>query len=241
MTATPSRSAARWRWLALILVAAVAVAVAIHFQIPARLHGGLKSALVWIQELGAWGPIIFIGIYVLACVLFVPASLLTLGAGILFGVVLGSLYTICAATLGATVTFLIGRHLARDWVARKIAGHATFAAIDKAVADEGWKIVGLCRITPIFPFALLNYGFGVTRVSLRDYFFASAVGMIPGTVMYVYFGSLIGDLAKLDQGVKSPPVIKWIIGALIVVTTIYLVRVARKALAQKISANAPPP
>lgn len=234
-----ARLAARWKWAVALACIGAFIAIAIYFKLPHLLRELLRSVLAWIQGLGPWGPVIFIAIYVVACVLLVPASVFTLGAGILFGVVRGSLYTSIAATLGATASFVIGRYLARDWVAHKIEGHPTFAAIDKAVAAEGWKIVGLTRLAPIFPFAFLNYGFSVTRVSLRDFFFASAIAMIPGTVMYVYFGSLIGDLARLDKGVQSPPVVKWIIGILIVVTTTYLIRFARKALAQKISDQRP--
>jgi len=112
-------------------------------------------------------------------------SALTLGAGILFGVLRGSIIVSIAATLGATAAFLIARYVAREWVARKIAAHPKFAAVDQAVASEGWKMVGLIRLSPIFPFSLMNYAFGLTRVSLRDYFFASWIGMLPGTVMYV--------------------------------------------------------
>src|SRR5690606_28498352 len=112
-------------------------------------------------------------------VLLIPGSALTLGAGALFGVFWGTVYASTGATLGATCAFLIGRYLARDWVAARIARRPAFVAIDRAVAEEGWKIVGLTRLSPIFPFVLLNYAFGLTRVSLRDYVFASWLGMLP--------------------------------------------------------------
>ena len=148
----------------------------------------LKAALDWIGKLGPWGPVIFIGIYVVATVLFVPGSVLTLGAGAVFGVVLGSICVSISATLGATAAFLVGRYLARDAIARKIERNEKFAAIDRAVADEGWKIVLLTRLSPVFPFTLLNYAFGLTRVKLSHYVLASWIGMMPGTVMYVYLG-----------------------------------------------------
>jgi len=128
----------------------------------------LKSALNWVDSLGFWGPVIFGFIYIFSCVFLLPGSVLTLGAGTLFGVVKGSIYVSIASTLGATVAFLVGRYLARNWVAKKIEGNEKFKSIDEAVAGEGWKIVGLTRLSPIFPFNLLNYAYGLTKVSLRD-------------------------------------------------------------------------
>jgi uncharacterized membrane protein YdjX (TVP38/TMEM64 family) len=172
-----------------ILLAFVAVAVvAALFAFDAR--AVLRDTLAGLESLGPWGPVIFVVLYIAAAVLFVPGSALTLGAGALFGVGLGSVCASVGATLGATAAFMVGRYLAREWVAKKIEGNPAFAALDRAVAAEGWKIVGLTRLSPAFPFTLLNYAFGLTRVSLRDYVLASWIGMMPGTVMYVYLGSL---------------------------------------------------
>ena len=170
-----------------ILAIAALIAAAKYFSVQEL----FRSILVGIERLGAWGPIAFVFLYILATVLFLPGSIVTLGAGVLFGVVAGSVYVSIASTVGATAAFLIGRYLARDWVVRKIKGNQTFQAIDDAVAEGGWRIVGLTRLSPIFPFNMLNYAFGLTQVSLRDYFFASWIGMMPGTVMYVYLGSLL--------------------------------------------------
>src|SRR5439155_17731667 len=129
----------------------------------------------------------------------------------------------------------------RNWVARKIEDNPRFKAIDAAVAREGWKIVGLARLSPIFPFTLLNYGFGLTRVSLRDYFFASWIGMLPGTVVYVYTGSLIGDLGKLGNSQRTKSLTEWMfygVGLLVTAAvTIYVARLAKKALAERIDAS----
>ncbi|MGB3514523.1 MAG: TVP38/TMEM64 family protein [Microcoleaceae cyanobacterium] len=199
----------------------------------------LKNALDWIDTLGPWGPIAFITIYILATVLFLPGSLLTLGAGLLFGPISGSIYVSIASTIGATCAFLVGRYLARNWVAKQIEGNEQFKAIDEAVANEGWKIVGLTRLSPIFPFNLLNYAFGLTQVSLRDYFFASWIGMMPGTIMYVYLGSLAGSLATLGTEGRSRTTAEWVLyGVGLVATvavTIYVTKIARKALQKKIS------
>lgn len=197
----------------------------------------LIKALEWVMGLGIWGPVIFILIYIIATVLFIPGSILTLGAGVVFGVVKGSVIVSISATLGATAAFLVGRYLARDWVARKIAGNRKFSLMDEAVAREGWKIVGLTRLSPVFPFVFLNYAYGLTKVSLRDFFFASWVGMIPGTVMYVYIGSLAGDLATLGAGGRTRTSGEWVLYGLgliaTVAVTVILTRIARAALGKK--------
>ncbi len=198
----------------------------------------LRAALSWVAGLGAWGMAAFVLLYVLATVLFLPGSILTLGAGALFGVVKGSIIVSLAATLGATAAFLVGRYLARGWVAKRIAGNSKFQAVDQAVAREGWKIVGLTRLSPVFPFNLLNYAFGLTSVSLRDYFLATWIGMIPGGVLYVYLGSLAGDLALLGVEERARSSFEWglyLFGLVATVAvTIYVTRLARAALAKKV-------
>ena len=198
----------------------------------------LTRALGWVAGQGAAGVVAYILLYVLATVLFLPGSILTLGAGAVYGVLYGVPIVSAAATLGATAAFLVGRYITRGWVSRKVAGNAKFAAIDEAVAREGWKIVGLTRLSPVFPFNLLNYAFGLTRVSLRDYVLASWIGMLPGTVMYVYLGSLAGSLATLgtQQGGRTPA--QWALYAVglaaTVAVTIFVTRIARAALAKRV-------
>ncbi|MDP3073207.1 MAG: TVP38/TMEM64 family protein [Opitutaceae bacterium] len=217
-----------------LLVLAVAALATVLFVFDARAL--LRSALDFIQGLGVWGPVIFVALYIVATVLFVPGSALTLGAGALFGVTLGSVLVSIGATLGATAAFLVGRYLARDWVGAKIEGNASFAAIDRAVAAEGWKIVGLTRLSPVFPFSLLNYAFGLTRVSLRDYVLASWIGMMPGTVMYVYLGSLA---RVAGERTRTPG--EWAlygVGLLAtIVVTVFVTRLARAALAKRAPTN----
>jgi uncharacterized membrane protein YdjX (TVP38/TMEM64 family) len=198
----------------------------------------LKDALQWIDGLGAVGALAFISLYIIATVAFLPGSILTLGAGVVFGVVMGSLYVFIGATIGATAAFLVGRYLARGWVAKKIAGNQKFRAIDEAVGREGLKIVLLTRLSPIFPFNLLNYAYGVTGVSLKDYVLAS-IGMIPGTIMYVYIGSLAGNIATIGtESQPGNPGVQWairIIGFIATVAvTIYVTKVARKALENEV-------
>lgn len=217
-----------WRKAGLAAAVIAAVAALFFFDGPAR----LREALAGIEGLGAWGPVLFVLIYIVATVLFVPGSALTLGAGALFGVGLGSALVSVGATLGATAAFLVGRYFARDWVAKKIEGNAKFKAIDRAVADEGWKIVGLTRLSPAFPFALLNYAFGLTQVKLRDYVLASWIGMMPGTVMYVYLGSL----AHVAGDHRRTPGEWTLLGIGLVATiavTVFVTRLARVALAKR--------
>jgi len=207
-------------------------------QVSFNLQDVLRNALQSIDNLGSVGAFAFIGLYIIATVAFLPGSILTLGAGVVFGVVWGSLYVFIGATLGATAAFLVGRYLARNWVAGKIEGNNKFAAIDQAVGKEGLKIVLLTRLSPVFPFNLLNYAFGITKVSLKDYFIGS-VGMIPGTIMYVYIGSLAGSLARIGtENQPINPTVQWtirIIGFIATVAvTIYVTRIAKKALEQEV-------
>lgn len=224
-----------------LMVSAIAILTIFAKQID--LQGLLQFALTWIDSLGTWGAIAFIGIYILSAILFVPGSLITLGGGAIFGVVLGSMYVFVGAAIGATLSFLIGRYLVRGWVSRQIEGHPKFSAIDQAIASEGFKIVALTRLSPVFPFNLLNYALGITQVSLKDYILGF-VGMIPGTVMYVYLGSLAGDLALLgtEPGTSSETqTVQWIIRIVglvaTVAVTVYVTHIAKKALDQSVSSG----
>ena len=194
----------------------------------------LRELLQWISGLGSTAPLVFIPLYVVACVLFIPGSILTLGAGFLFGVVRGSIYASVAATLGATSAFLIGRYFAREWVAARLANYPKFKAVDEAVGREGWKIVALTRLSPVFPFNLLNYAFGLTNVRVRDYVLASWVGMLPGTILYVYLGSLAGDLARVATGAPRRSPAEWAFYAIgllaTIAVTVYVTRISNRAL-----------
>jgi uncharacterized membrane protein YdjX (TVP38/TMEM64 family) len=213
----------------------LALAAARYFQLQQLLY----TSLLWVKTLGYLAPIAFIGIYNLATVLLIPGSLLTIGGGVIFGVIWGSLYVLIAATLGATLAFLIGRYFSRNWVRQQIDKYPKFKAIEAAVAKEGLKVVLLTRLSPIFPFNLLNYAFGVTGVSLQNYVLGS-IGMIPGTILYVYIGSLVGDLALIGTAVPAAnPALTWGIRAIgllaTVAITIYITRIAKQALDEQIS------
>jgi uncharacterized membrane protein YdjX (TVP38/TMEM64 family) len=230
----PQKARFIFKLLLIILVVFLVLAGMKYFHVQEL----LKRVLRWVADLGAWGPFFYMVIYILACVFFIPGSILTLGAGVLFGVVKGSIIVSVAATVGATCAFLAGKYLARDWVAKKIRANPKFQAIDEAVAREGWKIVGLTRLSPVFPFNLLNYAYGLTRVSLRDYFFASWIGMMPATVMYVYIGSLAGEIAKIGGERYSRNSAEWALYILGLIATaavtVYITRIARAALGKKV-------
>ncbi len=221
----------------LFLSIALAVPLLIVATRSAYVQGLLRAVLIQIEHLGVWGPIAFIAIYNFATILFIPGSVLTLGGGVLFGLWWGSVYVLIAATLGATFAFLIGRYLSRDRVVKYMEAHPKFQSLDRAVAKEGLKIVFLTRLCPLLPFNLLNYALGITQVSLKDYILGS-FGMIPGTVMYVYSGSLVGDIATIGSATASTnpqaEAVKWLINIIsftaAVTVTFYITRIARKAL-----------
>ena len=221
------------------IAAVVAAVLAVRYFFDVQ-HN-LNVFLGWIKNLGAWAPLFFILLYVLTTILFIPGFVLTLGAGILFGVVPGTVTVSIAATLGATAAFIIGRHFARDWVSRQVRGRPKVDAVDAAVGREGWKIVLLTRLSPIFPFNVLNYAFGLTRISLGGYFLASWIGMLPGTIMYVYIGSLIGNLALLGTEQRSRTTMEWLFYAaglaIAALVAVYVTRLARRALQEKVGSE----
>ena len=169
------------KWIKPVLTIAVVVVVLVLAGRYFNLQQRLTDALGWIEGLGTTGLVVFALLYMLACVLMIPGLILTLGAGAIYGLAAGTALVSVSSTLGATAAFLVGRYFARSWVSKQTEGNEKFSAIDSAVGREGWKIVGLTRLSPIFPFNLLNYAYGLTKVSARDYILASWIGMIPGT------------------------------------------------------------
>ena len=235
-----ARSSTAPRLLNPRVIAAIAAAIVVLY-VAHRVGAGplLRDTLDRISSLGALAPLAFIAIYVIACVLFIPGSILTIGAGVIFGVVKGSIYVSIAATLGATAAFIVGRYFARDWIARKLEGNSRFNAIDEAVGREGWKIVALTRLSPVFPFNLLNYAFGLTKVRLRDYVIASWAGMIPGTVLYVYIGAISGDLARAAGSGAARTPAGWAFNVLGLLATIAVAAYATRIGARALRESAP--
>lgn len=209
----------------------VVVLIVIALVILGRYLGASVAPFVQrVERLGPLGPIAFVAGYAIACIVLVPASLLTLAAGAIFGLVWGTIYTLIGAAIGATLGFLIGRYAARGLVERRLADNARFAAIDRAVGAEGFKIVALLRLSPVFPFSILNYALGLTRVRLVDYLLGM-IGIIPGTFLYVYYGKVGGDLAS-----RGPTNTALLIVGLVatIAVTVLITRAARRALAHVI-------
>ncbi|HZE89679.1 MAG TPA: TVP38/TMEM64 family protein [Verrucomicrobiae bacterium] len=236
ITADPQMLAASVKkpGLPLVKIALALIVVAGLVLFGRRAAAFLPQFAAWVNGLGVWGPVVFIAGYALAAVAFVPGSILTLAAGAIFGLGWGTLYVYIAATIGSSAAFLVSRHLARAVIEKKIAGNVRFASIDRAVGAQGKKLVFLLRLSPIFPFNLLNYALGLTKVAFTDYVVAS-VGMIPGTILYVYYGKLAGDVAALASGaaVQKGAGYYAVLGlgllATVVVTTL-VTRTAQKAL-----------
>jgi uncharacterized membrane protein YdjX (TVP38/TMEM64 family) len=214
---------------------AIGIVALVAFVWLGRFAGGyIQPFASWVDGLGIFGPLVFIVAYAAAVVAFVPASLLTLAAGAIFGVVQGVVYVFFAATIGAGLSFLVARYMARAAVERRLAGNEKIGAIDRAVAAEGRKIVFLLRLVPIIPFNALNYGLGLTRVSFPDYLLGS-FGMIPGTLLYVYSGKVAGDVAELASGTtvsQGAGYYAFLALGLVaaVAATVVVTRIARRAL-----------
>lgn len=195
------------------------------------------EAMQWVEGLGFTGYVVFSLLYAFFTVLFLPGFILTVGAGAVFGLVGGFVAVSVGSTVGAALAFLLGRFLARAAIEHQVAGNAKFAAIDAAVAQKGWKIVFLTRLSPAFPFNLINYAYGLTRIPFPHYVLASWIGMMPGTLLYVYAGSLAGNVARAALA-KDPATGPWELvfqglGLLATLTvTIYVTRLARQALQQ---------
>jgi uncharacterized membrane protein YdjX (TVP38/TMEM64 family) len=204
------------------------------------LGDGLRWLLEWAQRAGPLGALIIALAYVPAAVFFLPGAILTLGAGFALGVPLGVVAVSLGSTTGAAAAFLVGRTLARDWIATRVASDPRFEAMARAVEQQGFRIVFLARLSPVFPFNVLNYAFGITTVRLRDYVLASWLGMLPGTVMYVYLGSAAQNLAAVTAGQVEGGAgqrIAFLVGLLATAAvSITVTRIARRALAAAVEA-----
>ena len=215
---------------ALILLLTLTALLVAVWMLPAR--EWLIQSTDWAQAHPriAWAG--FILAYVLAAVFMVPGSVLTLAAGVLFGVALGVALVSLAATLGACCAFLVGRFLARDWVESRLEAMPRFRALDRAVARRGWLIVLLARLSVVIPYNLLNYALGLTNVRFGAYLFGTLVGMLPAIFLYVYLGSVAGSLASLEQtGAPMIPQSLFIAGLVVTASLIFLIaRLTARAL-----------
>ncbi len=216
------KSAGWWRPVALLALIIAILVLGKVFGIGGR----LEALRDWLATLGPWGPMVFVLVYVVATVAALPGSAFSLAAGSLFGAVLGVILVSIGATIGASLAFLIGRYFAREATARWLAKNDKFQRLDRLTEEHGAIIVALTRLVPIFPFNLLNYGFGLTRVPFWTYVFWSWLCMLPGIALYV-----VGADA-LTQGLARGQVPWNLIGALagLAVVLTFLVRAARQKL-----------
>ncbi len=160
----------------------------------------IAAFLEWVQRAGLWGALLFGLAYIPAAVLLVPASVMTLGAGFVFGVAKGTAIVSLGSTAGAAAAFIVARTVGHDWVVGRTAAWPALGAVARAVENEAFKVVLLTRLAPLFPFNLLNYAFGLSSVPFRTYLLASWIGMLPGTIMYIYLGAGAQSVAALLSG-----------------------------------------
>jgi len=222
----------RWATVAKIVVG-LAVLAGLIFVLRRYVGPYVDPFIAWVESLGVWAPVVFMLGYIVATVAFVPGSVLTLAGGALFGLLWGTVYVIIAASIGACLAFLIARYLARGWVEKKLEGQPRFAAIDRAIGRDGGKIVALMRLSPVFPFNLLNYALGLTKVKFWHYALA-CLAMLPGSFLYVYYGA-VGRAAAAGGGGRT--VWDWVqlgVGLLATLAvTWFITQKARKALAEQ--------
>jgi uncharacterized membrane protein YdjX (TVP38/TMEM64 family) len=213
-------------WLILVAVAIVSIFIGLSF-LP--LGDWLTDVRNWLKTLGFWAMPAFIVIYIGATVVGLPAVILFLVAGTLFGFLKGVVTVSIADALGASVCFLLGRTVARKPVKKWIAKRPQFAQLDQAVAKKGWKIVFLTRLSPLVPSNILNYGFSLTKVKFWHYLFFSWLGMLPIIALYVYVGSVGTNL--LNGGNSPGKLALQGLGLCVTVGTVaYTTKLAKKTL-----------
>ena len=195
-----------------------------------------ESVFSWIQENPNVSWLVFLGLYVLATVLLLPGSVLTIGGGWLFGFMEGLVVVSLSSTLAASCSFLIGRYLARAWVEGKISEDRRYRSLDRAIGERGFFVVLLTRLSPLFPYNLLNYAWGISSVRISRYVLASWIGMIPGTLLYVYLGAAASDISQLFSvapGKGFGQEWLFIVGlAATAVLVVFIARLATKSLNQ---------
>jgi uncharacterized membrane protein YdjX (TVP38/TMEM64 family) len=226
----PAKSRSWLKTTTLLALGALALVALLYFGSQAAPY--VEQFKEWVKGLGVWAPVAFILGYIVATLAFLPGAILTAAAGAIFGLLWGTVYVFVGASIGACAAFLVARYVARSWVERKIEGQPKFQAIDRAVVQEGGKIVALLRLTPVVPFNLLNYALGLTKVRLADYALA-CFAMLPGTFLYVYLGSITEQAASG----RSQSVLEWVfrvvgLAATFAVTWL-ITKKAKQALAEQ--------
>lgn len=195
--------------------------------------------IVWLQAKGSLGPVVFAGVFILATLVLFPASVLTMLAGYLYGPLIGSVTTSFSGLVSAVLAFLISRYLAGERMKAWSARYPKAQAINTAVSDDGFRMVLLLRLESILPFIPLSFLLGMSRIRTRQYFLATWFGLLPGTVLYVFIGSLISDVSQLSERGETVSRITGTLtiagGIVIIITLIMIARRARRILNQKVT------
>jgi uncharacterized membrane protein YdjX (TVP38/TMEM64 family) len=233
MTAHAKKAgSSRWRWI-LLGVAIVALFVATRVLPVGEWLRGFQS---WVAHQGIWGGVIYGVVYTVAVLLFVPGSVLTIGAGLVFGLLWGTVIVSIASTTAAALAFLIARYVARARVEALAKRNQKFRAIDQAIREKGWRVVALLRLSPLVPFSVSNYLYGLTPVAFGPYVLASWIAMLPATVLYVWIGAAGKAAADAGGGQGKSPLEWALLGAGLVATavvTVMITRTARRQLARR--------
>lgn len=231
--------------ISLLLSVVALLLLSVRRQVPVT--DWLAAIVFWVRNAGAPGIAVFAIAYVASTVALLPAFVLTLAAGSIYGPVTGTAIVSPVSVVAATAAFLLGRTIARGWIARRVASQPVFAAVDHAVASQGFKVVALLRLSPLVPFNVLNYALGLTNVRLRDYVLASWLGMLPATALYVYLGSLVTNIGALGNaragGSPSTPARLLYWGGLVatVAVVVLVTRAARQTLDRTLTRPHRPP
>ena len=192
------------KWLRYLVLALVVAGIAWGL-----LHRGnltLAALETWVHGAGIWGPFVFMAVYALGTLLFLPGAVLTLAGGALFGPIAGTFYNLTGATVGATLAFLVARYIASDRITQRVGGRAK--QLIEGVENEGWRFIAFVRLVPLFPFNLLNYALGLTRIKLSHYVITSYIAMLPGALAYTYLGyagheALAGGTAWIQKSLLA--------------------------------------
>ena len=217
--AIEARKRKRFAWLAAIVIVATAAGAAYHYFEPMADWSGLVEE--WVEGSGVLGAVVFGAIYVVATLLLLPGAVLNVIAGALFGLAWGVGVVTISSMAAAIAAFLIARHLLRERIRRHYTCAGTPAAIDRALRSEGWRAVALLRLSPVIPFAVKNYLFGVSRVRMRDYVIGTFLGKLPGTLVLTALGT--AGRAALDlsgrarwgliaAGIAATLAVTWLVG-----------------------------
>ena len=218
-------------WLALIVLLVLVLVLVVKIQ------DMLPDWLRWVEDNMAVGAFAYIAVYVAATVLLIPASFLSLAAGAIFKLWLGIVVVWTGATVGQTLAFLVGRYLLRDWVEGLAKKHPKWRAVDRALLKEGWKVILLVRLAPVLPYSAMNYILSISAVEFRAYAVMSAIGIIPGVLLFVYIGSLARNVSEVingDRGIDGTAGLVTIVvsGVFILALIAVVGRMAKRAIAE---------